>query len=125
MVCRENAFQDCSGFIMRCLGEKSNVGKRRDLGDLQRNKCGDKGRQLHQSGGVCLLISLSGHVPDQHTLSYLLIKFISNSFLGEGLSKCVCMRVWMPATGVRPQTGEPVCLRGGNKRDLSESQCQP
>lgn len=89
MVCRENAFQDRANFITG----KIKCGERRVLGDLGRNKCGDKGRQQHQSGGVYLLINLSGRVPDQHTLSCLLIKFLSNSFLGEGLSNCVCMGV--------------------------------
>ena len=55
-------------------------------------------------------------VPDQCSLSYLLLKFVFNSFLGKGLySVCVCVCVCvMPVAGVRPGVGGPCIHDAGN-----------
>lgn len=40
--CRARAVQDCTGLPMGHLGGETKAEKRRELGDLGRNKCGEK-----------------------------------------------------------------------------------
>lgn len=48
--------------------------------------------------------------PDGHSLSYLPIKFLSNSFPEWGALCSVCAWVWAPAAAVRPQVRGLACL---------------
>lgn len=53
MGCRGSVFWDWTGLLMGCLGEESEAKKRRDLGDLGRNKSG-KGTVVCEKFAGCL-----------------------------------------------------------------------
>ena len=102
MGCMGNIAQDRAG-LMGCLGAEAKAGKGRGLGDLEEEKVLEKKWVSVKSGLVSTLAWLC-LASDQHSLSCLLIKFLSNSFPGKGLSiLCarVCMGVCMPAAEVR------------------------
>ena len=49
--------------------------------------------------------------PDQRSLSCLLIKFLSNSFLDEGLcSVCMCVHGGLSASNWSPTTSQKACV---------------
>lgn len=70
-----------------------------DFGDLGRNKCGKwrvkgiKKGWLHVSSWLVSTLVWLCAAPDQHSLSYFLIKLLSNSFLGESSLLDVCVSV--------------------------------
>lgn len=84
MRCMGSIAQDYTGF-MACLGAEPKVGKGRGLGDLKEEKMQRWGGGESINTGLVSTLAWFFPASDQHSLSCLLIKFLSNSFLDEGL----------------------------------------
>lgn len=94
---RGRAVQHGMGLMGYLEEEGTGVGEAqgRDFDDLGRNKCGKwrvkgiKKGWLHVRRTLVWLCA----APDQHSLSYILIKLLSKSFLGESSLLDVCVSV--------------------------------
>jgi len=114
MGCMGNIVQDRTG-LLGCSGAEPKAGKGRGLGDMEEEKV-QKKRGINVNSGLVGMLAWLCPASDQRTLPCLLTKFLSISFLGEGLSILrahVCMGVWMPAAGVTPRLEGP-CVRGAS-----------
>lgn len=78
MGCRRKAAWNCSGFVIGYLREEPKARKGRALGDFVKSKCW-KQRGKGIKGSICVEAGASNRfvwrcpVPDNHSLSHLLI----------------------------------------------------